>query len=286
MNIKNVWEDISNFLEKDFFEINEENNILNNKESNLENNIHASAADQDKLFFDKFENICLSDTYLCDKIKLIGNYTNKERYEYTNLSFETVWFIWENAVIWWNFEWKINEIQINKNMWNRRWYATREDIIISLWTVKSLDEFQNLITHELWHIFDLWYIQWKSKKKHWSFTEFDKEVFAIDDISLKFYNISRNSEKTRKKDSSKKDFCSWYWMYDPFEDFSECFNLFLNHNGFFKTAAQKNSILKSKYNFIAAIFDGNYIKDNKSDKLLLSQNTSWRPRDTTRINNK
>ena len=75
-------------------------------------------------------------------------------------------------------------------------------------------------------------------------------------------------------------------MYDPFEDFSECFNLFLNHNGFFKTAAQKNSILKSKYNFIAAIFDGNYIKDNKSDKLLLSQNTSWRPRDTTRINNK
>ena len=31
--------------------------------------------------------------------------------------------------------------------------------------------------------------------------EFNKSVFSIDDISLKFYNISRNSEKTRKKES-------------------------------------------------------------------------------------
>jgi hypothetical protein len=103
---------------------------------------------------------------------------------------------------------------------------------------------------------------------------------------LKFYNISRNSEKTRKKESSKKDFCSGYGMYDPFEDFSECFNLYLNHNAFFRTAAQKNIKLKSKYNFIAAIFDGNYIKENKIDRSLLVQDTSWRPWDTTRIYNK
>jgi hypothetical protein len=43
-------------------------------------------------------------------------------------------------------------------------------------------------------------------------------------------------------------------MYDPFEDFAECFNTYLNHNSFFKQIAKKNSSLEKKYNFIADFF--------------------------------
>lgn len=276
-DIKNVWENILDNLQNNFFNINEEYNTWTNQEQ------HSAASNDDKIYLWKFEDTCLSDTDLCDKISFYGTYDNKEKYNYLSKSFGVVNFIDSKAVVWSNFIWKINEIKINKTIWDRRWYATREDIILNLWSVKDLTEFHDLISHELWHIFDLWYIKWKSKKMHWSFTEFGRVVFSTDDISLNFYKISRSSEKIRKKEAAKKDFCSGYGMYDPFEDFAECFNLYLNHNSLFITMAQKNTNLKGKYNFIAWILGWKYIKKSDSEKTLLAQNSSWRPRDTTKI---
>lgn len=278
INVKDTWENILDWLQKDFFNITEESNVSNSWQE-----IHFAATDEDKRYLEKFEETCLSNTQLCDKIIFYGTYKNKEKYWYTKENFDVIGFIEDWAIIWWNFEWKINEIKINKNSWDRRWYATREDIIINLWSVKDLTEFHDLITHELWHIFDLWYIKGKNKKMHWSFTEFWRSVFSTDDISLNFYKISRTSEKIRIKSSSQKDFCSGYWMYDPFEDFAECFNLYLNHNLLFKSMAQKSPNLKSKFNFIASIFDGEYIKSSDIEKSLISKNSSRRPRDTTKI---
>jgi hypothetical protein len=73
-------------------------------------------------------------------------------------------------------------------------------------------------------------------------------------------------------------------MSDPFEDFAECFNLYTNHNGFFKQIAKTNSLLKKKYNIIASIFDGQYINTNTQDLALIATNSTRRPRDTTKLN--
>jgi hypothetical protein len=43
-------------------------------------------------------------------------------------------------------------------------------------------------------------------------------------------------------------------MSDPFEDFAECHNMYLNHNDIFKAWAQKNEIMKQKYNFLANLY--------------------------------
>lgn len=108
-------------------------------------------------------------------------------------------------------------------------------------------------------------------------------VFRIDDLSLVFYKVSRDNETIRKAEAKKKDFCSGYGMSDPFEDFSECFNLYINHNILFRQMAKSNTALKKKYNFIASIFDGKYISSNSSELDLVKKDVTRRPRDTTKI---
>jgi hypothetical protein len=126
-------------------------------------------------------------------------------------------------------------------------------------------------------------LQGRDKNKDQNFTEFGRKVFGRDDISLLFYAVSRESEFIRKAESAKKDFCSGYGMSDPFEDFAECLNLYLNHNQLFRLMARKNTIMGKKYNKIASLFDGIYINQKKSDAMFVQNNTNRRPRDTTRI---
>jgi len=74
-----------------------------------------------------------------------------------------------------------------------------------------------------------------------------------------YYTLSRESEKRRKAKAKKEDFCTIYAMSNPFEDFAECINLYLNHNNYFNTIKKSSTILDKKYNFIAQIFNDNYI---------------------------
>lgn len=74
-------------------------------------------------------------------------------------------------------------------------------------------------------------------------------------------------------------------MSDPFEDFSECFNMYVNHNALFREIAKNNIALKKKYNFIAGIVNGKYIASKTSELNLIKENTARRPRDTTKISN-
>jgi hypothetical protein len=134
-------------------------------------------------------------------------------------------------------------------------------------------------------VYDLGALQGVSSAKHNAFTEFGKKVFANDDLSLQYYATSWKSETVRKSSSSKKDFCSGYGMSDPFEDFAECFNLYINHNSLFKAMAKRNEILKKKYNFVANAFDGNFLHAYENEVSCVANNASRRPWDTTRINN-
>jgi hypothetical protein len=72
-------------------------------------------------------------------------------------------------------------------------------------------------------------------------------------------------------------------MTNPFEDFAECFNLFINHQIFFKFAAIQNKTLAQKYNFISTLLQGEYISKNTQNLSLLKENYDRRPRDTTKL---
>jgi hypothetical protein len=72
-------------------------------------------------------------------------------------------------------------------------------------------------------------------------------------------------------------------MYDPFEDFAECNNLYLNHNFVFKLFAKNSLVLKDKYNFVASIYGGKYLdKDAKMYLVAKQKLLKWRPWDTTK----
>lgn len=113
------------------------------------------------------------------------------------------------------------------------------------------------------------------------FTEFGEKNFAIDDPSITFYSISRQSEDIRKEGDTQEDFCSGYGMSDPFEDFAECHNLYLNHQNVFKLLAQSNTQLQQKYTYFDALYQKNYFSN--SERALSEVGTEWRPWDTTRI---
>jgi hypothetical protein len=51
-------------------------------------------------------------------------------------------------------------------------------------------------------------------------------------------------------------------MSDPFEDFAECHNLYLNHHNVFQLLAKNNTSLKSKYNYFANLYGGKYFSNS------------------------
>jgi len=271
---------------KDFLEINVpqedqnlEENYLNIDTTTQAQTGHFAASNKDIL-----QALCDSIA-ICGKIHFNGIFSTTEKYIYIKIISKIVQFIADNGNQDKDIKEVISKIDINKENGNRRGYATRDTIIFNLWSVQSRKEFLELSTHEMGHITDLWYIQWSSSRKDKNFTEFGKVVFAINDLSLSFYRLSRNNETIRKAEAKKKDFCSGYGMSDPFEDLAECFNLYTNHNSFFRQIAKTNIILKKKYNFIASIVDGKYISSSRHDLTLIKTNSTRRPRDTTKLTN-
>jgi len=292
-NVFHIWEKLINNEQKDYLKINEEKNL------EPEASGHYSAQNQiyqnlnlswnkklnESWYESDFNILCKSNHILCDKINFHWKYNYYQKRAYLSDIVDIVYFINDSNKIWSNFEDTISEITINNNKWDRRWYATWYSIVFNVWTVDIYSEFLNLVSHEMGHIVDLGFLQWNGGKKHWSFTEFWKVTFYINDPSIYYYGISRGSEKIRKAKATKKDFCSGYGMYDPFEDFAECFNMYINHNYLFRQIAKSNPSLKKKYNYMAGIFDWVYLKSNKKDLLLVKNDVNRRPWDTTKISN-
>lgn len=178
----------------------------------------------------------------------------------------------------------IKTINISATWWSRRWWSTWDTMYMNTEQIQTYAEFFEVFTHELWHIVDLGVINGVSRSKDKNFTEFDRIVFALDDLSLEYYKISWKSESIRSVLSQSEDFCSGYGMTNPFEDFAECFNLYLNHNSYFVYLAKNNSALADKYNFFANIFDGYYLFWADIDlKTFANKRVTRRPRDTTRM---
>jgi hypothetical protein len=231
----------------------------------------------------KFQAICLSNISLCAKVKFQWEFNQKDKYMYLASSIYVLKHIENNKQFGKTIKQQLKRININNKDGNRRWFANRETVTINLWMVKSYVEFLELVSHEMWHVVDLGMIRWFSDQKDWNYTEFWKKVFEIDDPSIEFYKLSWKSEKIRNANSVKEDFCSSYGMTDPFEDFAECHNLYLNHNAVFVYRAKNNEIMKQKYNFIANLYWWKYLFDSTKDLDRAKINWSWRPWDTTKM---
>ena len=228
-----------------------------------------------------FSKLCSSFKIICDKIKRSGVFTDEDK----TLKFAYTAYLLQNLdknIKYWDVpSWALLSMLINDKKWSRRWSANRNTITINLWWMKYDNEFFQVISHEMGHIVDLWWLQWKSKSKSSTFTEFEKVVFSIDDPSLEYYRYSRSSEKIRKSWMTKEDFCSWYGMSDPFEDFAECHNLYLNHHDYFRELAINNSTLKNKYNYFSNLYGGKYL--NNSEAKYENRSNSYRAWDTTKL---
>lgn len=231
----------------------------------------------------KFQRICVANMSMCSKIKFEWDYDYKDKYMYLATAIYVLNNIEDNIQFGRTVQRQLDEIEINNDSWNRRGYATWDDIVLNLWSVRSYTEFFELLTHEMWHIVDLGMVRWFSNHESALYTEFGRKVFELDDPSLDFYKISWQSEKVRKASANIEDFCSWYGMTDPFEDFAECHNWYLNHNAIFKKLAQDKNSLRQKYNFFANLYGWTYWFNANEDLYKIQYNDSWRPWDTTRM---
>lgn len=247
---------------------------------------HESASSQqDRTYFLKTQKLCQTSS-LCDKVTVNGTLKAKDNYMYLAM-IELVLKTVDDGLAAGGHSSVTNALQqvvINANWWERRWSANRSRITLNVELIASYDEFLQVFTHELGHIVDLGVLQGIKPQKNTYFTEFGKTVFAIDDPSFGYYSVSRYAEDIRHIGSRKADFCSGYAMTNPFEDFAECFNLYINHNTYFQELTKTNELLAKKYDYIDKILDGNYLFSNTTTQNIGEMyGTNRRWRDTTRL---
>lgn len=230
-----------------------------------------------KSFSDKLASVCSLHNDWCDKIVRSWNFSDYDKIWYVSQYFVIFDFLDRKMSVWGDIKKQFKTLIINSNAWKRRGWATWTRITINLDSFTDVSQFWQVLTHEFWHIVDLWVLDGDSRNMDYDYTEFWKVKFPVDDPSLEYYKYSWDSEDIRQSSALEKDFCSEYWMSNPFEDFAECHNLYLNNRKLFRSMASESYTLKNKYNFFANLFDNQILWDNKTALLY----DWWRPWDTT-----
>lgn len=132
-------------------------------------------------------------------------------------------------------------------------------------------EIVSVFVHELGHIVDLGYLDGSSATAS-NFAD-GKYVIPADDLSVQFYKLSWQDEKTQRRYAKRLDFVSGYAMSDAFEDFAESFNFYVLHGEDFRQLAQESNVLRMKYDFIKKhIFAG---KEFESERVTKDEKRVW-----------
>lgn len=296
ISVWNIWENVNLLTWKYYdevspvdYEYNEDwtNEIWMHNVSDVEQNEKLdtySDLDWENHEFElKYQTLCFSNFSFCMKVVFDWEFSSKDKFMYLASTIYVLNTISENIQIWWDIKTQLRKVKLSPEYWTTRGTADRTSVSIKLWAVKSYVEYLWLISHEIWHVVDLWVIQWYSSEKDPNYTEFWNRVFSVDDPSLSYYSLSWESESVRKSTAEKEDFCSGYGMTDPFEDFAECHNMYLNHNDIFKQWAKVNDVMKQKYNFFANLYKWKYMFWSSSDLSKYENNHSWRPWDSTKM---
>lgn len=239
----------------------------------------------DDFWLVKLDGTCEKYRVYCNKVTYEWVWSNKDKYMYTAIAVFFMASIDNKLQREENLASTMQLLTLRQREDKARGYASRTKLYLHLPMMKTMEEFAGVLVHELGHIIDVWVINGSGKELDQKFTEFGKPAFYKNDFSLGFYELSRQSEKVRKKTAGELSFCSGYWMSNVFEDFAECFKLYLfNHNYFF-SLAQSDPILYKKYQYIANLFDGDYIKSSSTDRSLAQNHIASKKRawDSTRL---
>ncbi len=230
-----------------------------------------------------FKRICKNYNQICSFTYFHKNQNIKSKIKYQSIIIYTIKEIDKILTTQKKLKSNIKHIIIDNKWKDRRWYAGHYTITLKTSKIKNYKEFYEVLTHELWHIIDLWLLEgyWNTKDK--DFTEFGETRFFENDPSINFYKISRKNEQTRLKDSSFKDFVSGYALSNPFEDFAESINFYLNHYLVFQQMAKTNYSLKKKFEIMKNLFWRKYLsKWNKKNLKKTIEKAKRRPWDTTK----
>ncbi len=135
----------------------------------------------------------------------------------------------------------------NPSKW-RRGLAGGSTMIIRC-SDMSDKELTSVIVHEMGHIVDTGLHTGDSSEKKSEFVDGNIPIYN-NDISLWFYRLSWENEKTLRDNAKSTDFVTGYAMTDPFEDFAETYNFYVLHGEQFKEMSKYNRILRQKYLFM------------------------------------
>ena len=220
---------------------------------------------------------------ICDKVKFSEWYSDSKKAAYYSNIIDVI----DSLQRWMSRKTMISDslysLTLSNSIGDRRWWGWSKTIIINTKDISNMQEFREILTHELWHIIDLGAIVWSSKQYDKQFTLWGQSIFGIDDTSLDFYRISWTDISTRKADATYLDFVWWYAMSNPYEDFAESFNMYIRHNDVFRAMALSSQKLQKKYNFIKSIVWDTILWTDWQNVGILNANAKRRPWDSTRM---
>ncbi len=225
---------------------------------------------------------CDAQVTLCKKILFIGEFSQTQKRHYQEIVIRQINRI--DDILAHNVKLSdvLYSLTLHSEKGSRRWRAGSKTITLNMGNFHNDEEFIEILTHELWHIVDLSVLQWNSRLIQNSFYNVDNSFFRIDDPSVDFYTISRKNNTTRHADARTLSFVGGYAMSDPFEDFAESFNLYLNHHHVFSVLATTDQNLRKKYQFMSKLFDKQYLQSDYGTALAMKRKLQTRPWDTTK----
>lgn len=230
----------------------------------------------------KTQKTSCADINMCHKIHLSDSYTNAQKIKYYNALLQTLGYL--NAIL-------PQSPSLTDTLFSvtlspegttdkRRWWGGSKTLLLQTNNITTMQEFREVLTHELAHIIDLGMITGKSDTKDTNFAVSENTYFSSDDPSLGFYKLSWENSTTRLADASYLDFVWWYATSSPFEDFAETFTMYMRHKEIFKQRTTWSSILKKKYEFIESVTQWETLWKSSTTS---QDNLSRRPWDVTRI---
>jgi hypothetical protein len=219
--------------------------------------INAREISQDTKSIEQEESIVDSDIKPIQnnkKYKIILRYTSKDKAQSKIHIIQNVMKEFEDF----DFISSIRTIVITGESLERRGYAG-EDIIVIKDNISD-QEFRNVFIHEMAHTIDLGFLNTPSENKS-PFKDNGKFISHLDK-STSFYGICWKNEEQSK--CQRDDFISGYAMTNIFEDFAESFLFYVNYHDTFISMAEKNPLLRAKYQFLHhTIFNKNTFPQNK-----------------------
>lgn len=196
------------------------------------------------------------------------------RYDYFPSSFE--WEMLSNTWVTYISETIFSDIFSDKKLsFDLEFYKTKIDVrwkfvdntikLFWVWGI-SEEELLSVFIHELWHYFDINYLEKK----------------VLFDLSDNFYDISWKTPTILKDWSYKTDFVSWYAMTNKYEDFAETFTYYVLFNDDFRQKMSYNPVLQKKYDFFSRyIFRNDEFKKTNFRNYEKKEDYYW---DITKIN--